>query len=700
MTGTEKTYPHVFFLVNSPLNQAEVAALSRQLDYLKNRFECQFILSVAEPTLVFDNVHLYNLLKAGTFFKAQITGNKAYFFYDVLSFAKRQQVDACVFVEAASFIERFDEWLAFYVKNAFFIEQVCFSQKVASCILKRHYIRNNAPFFADDVGTWLSALRDPLLRLTSPITYSTEEKYETFITTTGLKRFGGIEKFRKLPLVIGDRQVERYNCFWCLDSTPSQVDVAKNTLLRCIPQWISLDESTNLVFDINPAYSQDNILLNEGELFLPRTILTLTVIKNLPPNSIESSSAEALFIMSCFNKAKYVASACYSILMQTYANVSLVVVDDGSVDSSVSLVETLNQWLIDKKLVKLIHTSNMGTYWIRNLVINSHINKNATYLINDADDYSSSQRAWLQLHLITNKVEPLLLLLLDIVRTDNSYNLLELEGQIEHYGSATLAAPISLHADYGYYEPLRKGADTEFINRIRRFGGDSGLRWFRYPVLFQPFDGNNLTADIYEISQDGKRVELNIEARNLYQTLYPKRQRGLTLANLTEQYSFPAHIFPSFYYEQLTDFLMNKFAGFAATETLNITDVFQAFTHVGSTEAELIIKNNVVKVMSVLGEKQHAYIYSNKIMLLTDIVSGSLFSHLNIAFSFVAKVTGKASVVLVFQDSDEQKLGHQFFYANQVAALKMPAKTFALKLGVRLEGKADIEINEFAFARF
>lgn len=700
MKEIEPSYPHVFFLLSRPLAQSQIVAFARQLRYLNSRFECQFILAVAEPSFVFDDQHLDGLLKSGTFFKAQITGHAAYFFYDVLSFAKRQQVDACIFVEVATFIEHFDEWLAFYVKNAFLTEQVCFSHKIPTCILKQHFIRNNAPFFADEFETWLAALRNPLLRFASPNTRSADEKHETFITATGLKRFGGIDKFRQLPLVIGDYNVERYDCFWCLDQPPSQELPADKTLQRYLPQFIAVDESTNVVFDINPAYSRENVLLSKGELLVPRTVLTVTAIKNLPSKPNEPISTEALFIMSCFNKAKYIASACYSILMQTYANVSLVVVDDGSVDSSVHVVNTLNQWLIDKQLVKLIHTSNMGTYWIRNLVINKHTNKNAIYLINDADDFSSAQRAWFQLYLITNKEEPLLLLLADIVRTDDSYNLLELEGQIEHYGSATLAARLSLHADYGYFEHLRKGADTEFINRIKRFGGEAGFRWYRYPVLFQPFDGNNLTADIYEISPDGSRVELNIEARSLYQTLYPKRQRGLTLASLTEQYGFPAQVFPSFYYEQLADFMINKFAGFAQVEKLSITDLFQGYTIVGSAKADLVIQDNDVTLTSTLDEKQHTYIYSNSVFQLTELVAECAASHLNIAFSFVAEVEGRASMVLLFQDMDEQKVGHQFFYAQQVATLKLPPQTFSIKLGVRLEGHANIKISETAFARF
>jgi len=59
--------------------------------------------------------------------------------------------------------------------------------------------------------------------------------------------------------------------------------------------------------------------------------------------------------MPCFNAGKYVAQALDSVLRQTYTNIEIVVVNDGSKDNSVEVLERYRS-----RGVKVIHQANRG----------------------------------------------------------------------------------------------------------------------------------------------------------------------------------------------------------------------------------------------------------------------------------------------------------------------------------------------------
>jgi glycosyltransferase involved in cell wall biosynthesis len=54
----------------------------------------------------------------------------------------------------------------------------------------------------------------------------------------------------------------------------------------------------------------------------------------------------------CYNHERFVADAIRSVLNQSYKNIELIVVDDGSTDNSVSVIKSMNVTLIDRKANK------------------------------------------------------------------------------------------------------------------------------------------------------------------------------------------------------------------------------------------------------------------------------------------------------------------------------------------------------------
>lgn len=104
---------------------------------------------------------------------------------------------------------------------------------------------------------------------------------------------------------------------------------------------------------------------------------------------LHKTSPLVSFLMTVYNGMPYLKSSIESILSQTYKNLELVVVDDGSKDDSLAFLKSIN----DPRL-RLIEGGRLGRGKALNLGL-SHCN--GKYIaINDSDDISLPNRLNLQ----------------------------------------------------------------------------------------------------------------------------------------------------------------------------------------------------------------------------------------------------------------------------------------------------------------
>jgi glycosyltransferase involved in cell wall biosynthesis len=87
-------------------------------------------------------------------------------------------------------------------------------------------------------------------------------------------------------------------------------------------------------------------------------------------------------VMPCYNAAPYVEEAVASVLGQSYPQVELIIVDDGSIDSSSDILQRLASENPDR--ITLVYQNRTGPYAARNLAL-SHARGNYIAFL-DADD--------------------------------------------------------------------------------------------------------------------------------------------------------------------------------------------------------------------------------------------------------------------------------------------------------------------------
>ena len=86
-------------------------------------------------------------------------------------------------------------------------------------------------------------------------------------------------------------------------------------------------------------------------------------------------------IVPCFNSEKTIATCLMSIEKQSYSNIEIIVIDDGSTDATVSIVEKLAK---NDNRIKVYSKSNEGVSIARNYGIEKATGEYIGFV--DADD--------------------------------------------------------------------------------------------------------------------------------------------------------------------------------------------------------------------------------------------------------------------------------------------------------------------------
>lgn len=101
------------------------------------------------------------------------------------------------------------------------------------------------------------------------------------------------------------------------------------------------------------------------------------------------------FIIPSYNFADYIECCVKSILSQTYSNIEVIIVNDGSTDNSKQVIERL----VEKdSRIRAIHKENEGVSIARNVGLN--ISKGEYVVFVDADDYLAHDYAEYMLSLV------------------------------------------------------------------------------------------------------------------------------------------------------------------------------------------------------------------------------------------------------------------------------------------------------------
>jgi glycosyltransferase involved in cell wall biosynthesis len=116
--------------------------------------------------------------------------------------------------------------------------------------------------------------------------------------------------------------------------------------------------------------------------------------------------------MTVFNGERFLREAVESCLTQTYANLELIIIDDGSTDSSLDIINSFD----DDRIVLLINESNKGQSYSRNRGIKESTGEYIAIM--DADDVAYSERIHKQLNYLKSEDADICFSWADLIDTE------------------------------------------------------------------------------------------------------------------------------------------------------------------------------------------------------------------------------------------------------------------------------------------
>ncbi|MDH3379074.1 MAG: glycosyltransferase family 2 protein [Gammaproteobacteria bacterium] len=594
----------LFVHVGESIDAALAERLLKQLALVQNRFDLAVVLGMAAPECLAPSA-IAKCISKGSIHHVICSGADDFVLCDLFSTAARLPFTVGLFVDATDLLFNFASTLKFLVECRNLDASFLLARSGGALFCKTALVRSTdvmvigeswtdglvsaARQFAGLLGRLevedqlctgealgLSSLASVEHHIASVASAAAglqdktpKRRRHLFLTQSGSQRLGGLSALRSLPLQIGGVRVAQYDACWLLTNDNELHDKGFGGDKGVWPEvsmidalWKVENEDRLVVFDINPAPYRIPVTANVTErlICVPRQTLVIRSVTGIRRTS--ATNADALFIVSNYNKKPYIHGSLYGLLMQTYPQVRVNVIDDLSTDGSPEEVNSFKSQLgiADDFLTLRSNVVNRGTYWIRNDVIHRHPVSSTTFFVNDSDDYSTAQRTFLQLAFLETATDRDGCFF-DIVRIAPDYQVLPLNGEVERYGTASLSFKRTLIDAVGYFQNIRKNADTEFIERVKKFRGNEALPRFRYPVLFQVFDGKNLTSDIYTFRGTRRGISSASNSRPIHVEAFRKHHDRISRKNLdlNREFCFPVSNFPAEYKVLPNDFLVDGY---------------------------------------------------------------------------------------------------------------------------------------------
>ncbi|GAF65004.1 putative glycosyltransferase [Bacillus sp. TS-2] len=251
-----------------------------------------------------------------------------------------------------------------------------------------------------------------------------------------------------------------------------------------------LDEKLAYINNVFEFYNLKPIFIDENKIGEDYDKISV----NLTEDSMVKNGPKVSIIMPVYNAEDFVSTAINSVLVQTWSNFELIIVNDCGTDSTEDIVKS---FMANDDRIKYLKTaSNGGPYVARNLAMSQATGDFIT--CNDSDDWSHPEKIEIQVnHLLKNP--KIVANTSEQARATSNLKFYR-RGNFGEFLIANMSS-VMFRKDIviehiGYLDPVRFGADSEYVKRIKLVFGDDRFENLKTgPLSFQRQTEGSLTGN-------------------------------------------------------------------------------------------------------------------------------------------------------------------------------------------------------------
>lgn len=288
-----------------------------------------------------------------------------------------------------------------------------------------------------------------------------------------------IQDLALLYVLLNDRQSARHLLARGRNAVKAELGQQMYALLRALAtetpratvRWLNVYNSVSGLAKLRPPSDTR-----------PRQPFLLSLEADRP---LPASSPMGLVsvVMAAFNSLETVEYAARSILQQSYPQIELIIVDDGSTDGTTNVLERLRR--ADPRVIVIRNERNVGPYACRNIALQAA--RGDFLAIQDADDFAHPERIARQMKAFERA---------DIVASYARHVRLERYGglALENNGAVLGDGPVTLlcrrevFREIGPFASVRTRGDIEFRDRLRSFYGSHRLAHLEEVLVYALHD--------------------------------------------------------------------------------------------------------------------------------------------------------------------------------------------------------------------
>lgn len=231
-----------------------------------------------------------------------------------------------------------------------------------------------------------------------------------------------------------------------------------------------------------------------------------------------------LCIIPFYNRESLLQDAIECVLQQTYSNIELVLVNDGSTDNSLEVAQYYSSF---PNVHVISYPDNRGVSYAKNQALSLLPELGCDYFtIHDSDDVSDLERFEKILNLFE---ENTLAIRTSYLRTDLEHNPILKDGQPDIHPSEGIAFFSKKVFEFiGYYSDFPAGEDTDYWYRLEhfiKFNPQYSVKYDHNVLYLARVSGDNLTVKYKDeyisiIGEINKGINNMIPSKNFYKNKF------------------------------------------------------------------------------------------------------------------------------------------------------------------------------------